>query len=94
MLAPEQGMDEGAPAGRSQGAGGSPLPTPASAELLPREVAVLQLAAQGLAPHTIAVMLHLPRHAVEELLRRCAWRLEAADLKAAIGLARRRKLIE
>jgi DNA-binding NarL/FixJ family response regulator len=62
--------------------------------LLPRECAVLELAAQGLSPYGIALMLRIPHGAVEELLRRCLWRLGAADLRAAIGLARRRRLIE
>jgi hypothetical protein len=57
-------------------------------------VAVLQLAAQGLSAYAITVLLKLPRAVVDELLHRCLWRLGAADLKAAIGIARRRKLIE
>lgn len=74
--------------------GGGGMPAPASEELLPRELAVLQMAAQGRSAHEVAVTLRLPRRAVEELLRRCAWRLGAADLRAAVLLARRRKLIE
>ena len=75
-----------------QRAGG--LPAAASTELLPRELAVLQLAAQGVTADDVATRLRLSPRAVEELLRRCAWRLGAADLQAAISLARRARLIE
>ena len=79
--------------GASQGAGGVPGPAPASAALLRRERDVLGLAAHGLSPHGIALVLRLPLFAVQELLRRCLWRLGATDVRAAVLIARRRKLI-
>jgi DNA-binding NarL/FixJ family response regulator len=57
-------------------------------------VAVLKLAAIGYSRYGIASLLNLPPEAVQELLRRCMWRLGAADVRAAIGVARRRSLIE
>ena len=69
-------------------------PTRASARLLRRERDVLKLAAHGLSPRGIALVLRLPVKIVEELLRRCQWRLGASDVVAAVLLARRSKLIE
>ena len=85
-------MDQGSSEDAYQSVRG--MPAAASEELLPRELAVLQLAAQGLTAEAVAERLRLSRRVVEELLRRCAWRLGAADLQAAILLARHAKLIE
>jgi DNA-binding NarL/FixJ family response regulator len=72
---------------------GAAPPTPASGALLRRERDALALAAHGLSPKGIALVLLLPARIVEELLRRCCWRLGAADVAAAVRLARRRRLI-
>ena len=72
----------------------SAAPTPASAVLPRRERDALTLAAHGLSPQGIALVLRLPVKIVEELLRRCQWRLGASDVVAAVLLARRSKLIE
>ena len=97
----EPGHGDGGGAGGTGGVGGSGsgrrrargrLPL-ASVPLLPREREVLQLAAGGFPAPAIAFVLGIPRGAVEELLRRCAWRLGAADLAGAIAEARWRQLL-